>query len=309
VYYARMNLVNLQYFVQVSRKGSFAAVARDHGKAPTTVSRAIASLEAELGVRLFQRTTRHLDLTKAGSEYLEAVEEAMALLVQAGEKALVDTLTPRGILRMTASTTFGQVGVVPLLPGFMTRYPKLDVEFLLTDSRLDLISERIDVAIRLGTLHDTNLVATLLCEVPYHVCASPKYLKSHGTPKSPVELIERDCLHLTLPEFNVWQFRDHKGDIERVAVRGRLTCSNVRALKQCTLSGMGIALLPRWVVHSELISGDLVDLFQTWTVGASAFKVPVWLLYPSWQHLPLKVRIFIDYIKEAYRTSWPWHSP
>jgi DNA-binding transcriptional LysR family regulator len=301
-----MNLNDLQLFVEVARKGSFAAVARDHDKAATTVSRAIAGLESELGVRLLQRSTRRMHLTEAGRVYLETAEEAMALLAQAGEKAVALTGRPYGKLRMTTSATFGQVGIVPLLPGFLERYPELDVELLMSDTRLDLISERIDVAIRLGSLHDTNLVATKLCDVPYHVCASPGYLRHQGRPKQPTDLTERDCLYLNLPGFNTWQFSDIRHRIVKVTVRGRFICSNVRALKQCALSGMGIVLLPRWIVHHELTSGELIDLFPEWMAGTEEFKVPVWLLYPSQQHLPLKVRVFIDYVKDAYRAMLPW---
>jgi DNA-binding transcriptional LysR family regulator len=303
-----MNLTNLQLFMEVVRKGSFAAVARDHGKAATTVSRAIASLEAELGVRLLQRSTRRMHLTEAGREYLDTVEEAMALLGRAGDQALALTDRPCGKLRITASATFGQVGIVPLIPGFLERYPELDVELLLTDVRLDLISERIDVAVRLGPLLDANLMTTKLCDIPCHICASPGYLHRHGRPKQPTDLIERDCLNLTIPEFNSWQFRDTRDHIEKIPIQGRFTCSNVRALKQCALSDMGIALLPRWIVHHELSSGELIDLFPEWQVGTEEFNVPVWLLYPSRQHLPLKVRVFIDYIKDAYRFRYPWDS-
>jgi DNA-binding transcriptional LysR family regulator len=124
----------------------------------------------------------------------------------------------------------------------------------------------------------------------------------------PTDLSTLNCLYLSLPEFNSWQFRDIKNRIQRVIVRGRLTCSNVRALKQCALSDMGVALLPQWIVKHELTSGKLIDLFPEWEVGTEDFKVPVWLLYPSQQHLPLKVRVFIDYIKDAYQTGFPWDS-
>ena len=303
-----MDLKNLQLFIEVVHRESFAAVARSHDKSPSSVSRAVAALEAELGVRLLQRSTRRLQLTEAGRDYFNAVEEAMASLAQAGERAQSLTERPRGVLRVTTSVTFGQVGIVPLLPVFMERYPELELELLLTDTRLDLLAERIDVAIRLGALDDTKLVATKLCDVPYIVCASVGYMRRYGALEEPLDLNGRDCLRLSLPEHGVWRFRNTRGQISKISVRGRVRCTNVRALKQCALSGMGIALLPSWVVHQELASGELVQLFSGWSAGATEFVVPVWLLYPSRQHLPLKVRTFIDYVKGCFHGTPPWES-
>jgi DNA-binding transcriptional LysR family regulator len=301
-----MNLGNLQLFIEVVRRGSFAAVARDHDMAASSVSRAVAALEERLGARLLQRSTRRLELTEAGRHYFDRVEGLIEELALAGERATELTETPRGVLRITASATFGQIGVVPLLPAFTRRYPELDIELLLTDSRLDLVADRIDVAIRLGKLQDTTHVATRLCSVPFHVCASPGYLARHGVPDRPADLAQRDCLHLHLPDFANWRFRDREGRTERVAVRSRVVISNAQALKQCVLADMGITLLPRWVVHQELANGELAALFTDYAVGVTEFEVPVWLLYPSRRHLPLKVRAFAEFVRERFRGEAPW---
>lgn len=301
-----MNLENLKLFVAVARRGSFAAVAYDLGKAPSSVSRAIAALEEELGVRLLQRNTRRQLLTQAGIAYLEAVEEATETLAQASDQAAALTERPRGVLRVTASATFGQIGILPLLPDFMARYPGLDVELLLTDTRLDLIAERIDIAIRLGHLTDNTLIATKLASAPFRICASPAYLKRFGMPKSPSELAGHDCIHPALPGFGVWRFRDTDGLTVEVAVHSRLICSNALALGQCAVSGMGVTLLPDWVAQTGLVSGELVDLFPNWRVGTTEFEVQIWIVYPSRRHLPLKVRLFIDHVKEAFSGKVPW---
>ncbi len=304
-----MNLQNLELFLEVVRRGSFAAVARSRDKAASSVSRAVSALEEELGVRLLQRTTRRIELTEAGREYFDAVEEAMASLNQATERAQALTQRPRGLLRVTTSVTFGQVGIVPLLPAFLERHPELDLELLMTDTRLDLVSERVDVAIRLGALDDRRLVATKLCDIPNAICASPDYLRRFGLPRKPSDLDGHDCLCLSLPQHDVWRFRDATNRTDEISIHGRFRSTNVRALRQCASNAMGIAILPRWIAHRELATGELVQLFTDYAVGTTEFEVPVWLLYPSKQHLPLKVRRFIDYVKDCFKRSLPWEDP
>lgn len=303
-----MDLGNLQLFVEAVRRGSFAAVARDHGSAASSVSRAIKSLEEELGVRLFQRSTRRLELTEAGQQYFASVEGLVEELRRAGEKASELTETPTGTLRLTAPVTFGQIGVMPLLPVFTERYPGVDIELLLTDNQLDLLVERIDVAVRLGNLSDSAYVATRLYSESFVVCASRRYLARRGHPNAPADLSGHDCLRFHIADYATWRFRDGNGRIESVAIRSRVVISNAQALKQCALADMGITLLPRWVVHRELASGELVELLGDYTAGAADFDVPVWLLYPSRRYLPLKVRVFAEFVREAFRHKAPWDS-
>ncbi len=303
-----MDLHHLQLFVEVVRRGSFAAVARDHRSAPSSISRAVRSLEEALGVRLFQRSTRRLELTEAGRGYFASVEGLVEELQRAAEVASKLTETPSGTLRITASATFGQVGIVPLLPAFTQRYPQLAIELLLTDTRLDLVADRIDVAIRLGPLTDSTYIASRLHIERYVICATPHYLAHHGRPTCPAELSRHNTLHLPLPEFDNWQFRAPNGRIEKVAVQSRLLISNAQALKQCALAHMGIALLPRWVVTQEERRGELERLLPEYAVGTSEFEIPVWLLYPSRRYLPLKVRAFAEFMRDAFRHAAPWES-
>jgi DNA-binding transcriptional LysR family regulator len=303
---AQMNLFNLQLFIEVVRRGSFSAVARDHDMASSSVSRAVASLEEDLGARLLQRTTRRLELTEAGRQYFEDIEGLIEELALAGERTAELSETPRGVLRFTAPATFGQIAIVPLLPAFTRRYPALDLDALLTDTCLDLVADRIDVAVRLGKLQDTSQIATQLCAVPLHVCASPGYLARHGAPARPTELARHDCMHLSLGDFSNWRFRDRSGRTESVKVHSRVVISNTQALKQCALADMGIALLPGWMVERELENGELIALFSEFAVGVTEFEVPVWLLYVSRRHLPLKVRVFVEFIREQFRNGPPW---
>lgn len=301
-----MSLANIQLFIEVVRRGSFAAVARDRNIASSSVSRAVAALEEELGTRLFQRTTRRLELTEAGRRYFDSVEDAIEALALAGERAAKLSETPRGILRVTASATFGQMGIVPLLPELTRRFPELSIELLLTDNRLDLVAERIDVAIRIGQLLDTTYVATRLGSTTYHVCASPKYLARRGKPVKPADLARHDCLQLYLSGYGTWRFRNRRGKTETIAIGSRVAISNVQAIKQCILADMGIALLPEWMVRRELASGELVALFGDYDVGAAEFEIPVWLLYPSRRHLPMKVRAFTEFVQECFKNAPPW---
>ena len=170
-----MDISTLQIFVEVMRQGSFAAVARDRDLDPSSVSRTIAALEKELGVRLFQRTTRRLSPTEAGTVYFERIEPLVEEMQQAIDIALDTAGQPKGTLRVTASVSFGQKCIVPLLPDFGFRYPELAIDLFLTDAVVDLFAERIDLAIRLGLLTDSTLVAQPLMRTRYRVCASPQY--------------------------------------------------------------------------------------------------------------------------------------
>lgn len=295
-----MNLHLLAIFIQVVRRGSFAAVARDRDTDASSISRAIAALEKELGIRLFQRTTRKLVLTEAGTAYFERVVPLIEGLEAAHSEAADLSDTARGLLRVTASVSFGQKVLVPLLPEFTRRYAELSVELVLTDSVLDLLAERIDCAIRLGTLPDSSLVAQQLLKVIYRVCASPAYLEQHGRPHSPRELANHACLRLPFQGFRTrWIFREAHADMLEIPVDGRVVISNALALEQCAVAGMGVALLPHWIVDEQIRSGSLIDLFPDYQVTATDFNTAAWLVYPSRAYIPHKVRVLGDFLKRA----------
>lgn len=290
----------LQLFVEVMRQGSFAAVARDRDLDPSSVSRAIAGLEEELGIRLFQRTTRQLSPTEAGIAYFERIEPLVEAMQQAIAIATDISGQPKGVLRMTTSTSFGKRCVVPLLPDFQMTYPDLAVDLLLTDAVVDLIAERVDVAIRLGLLSDSTLIAEQLMRTYYSVCASPKYLEQYGQLKRPGDLENHNCLLFPLEGFRSrWIFRDRNGDESEVLVQGRTTISNAIALQQCAIAGMGLALLPNWLIDEDLRAGSLINVFPDYDVTATNFSTAAWLIYPSRAYVPLKVRVFVDFLKNS----------
>lgn len=302
-----MDIALLQIFVEVMRRGSFASVAHDRNVGPSSISRAIAALEQELGVRLFQRTTRRLEPTEAGMIYLARVESVVEELEQARVMAADMSKRPRGTLRVTAPVTFAQLHLAPLFPELSKEYPDLCFEMLLTDQMVDLFAERIDLAIRLGPLSDSTLIANRLCSTEYRICASPGYLEWHGAPKTPEALSDHNCLLFPLPGFRSrWRFRDRHGSITEVPVHGRWLISNSLALRQCAIGGMGITLLPTWLVGQSLRAGELTNLFPDYDVTATEFDTAAWLLYPSRAYLPLKVRVFVDFLKAKFGNDPPW---
>jgi len=301
-----MEIDTLRTFIDVMRRRSFAAVARDRNVDPSSVSRTIAALEQQLGVRLFNRTTRQLSPTEAALAYFDRLEPLIDEFLRATEMASDSAETPHGTLRITAPVSFAQVNLVPLLPEFGHRYPDLSFELLLTDRLLDLVEERIDLAVRLGRLSESSLIAHRLCEMVYVVCASPEYLRRKGRPKTPIELERHECLHYPVQGYGPrWRFRQTDGAILDVPIRARVQATNGMALRLCAIAGMGVLLLPRWNVAAELRSGALMDLFSNYQVTASEFDLGAWMLYPSRSYLPLKVRAFADFLKEKFKHGAP----
>lgn len=294
-----MELSVLQTFVDVVKQGSFAAVARERNVDPSSVSRAIAALEEELGIRLLQRTTRQLSPTEAGIVYFRRIEPLVEEMQQAIDVAADISGQPKGTLRITASVSFGLKRIVPLLPDFKSMYPDLTVDLLLTDTTVDLFTERIDLAVRLGLLADSTLIAQQLMQTRYFVCASPQYLNQKGHPKIPSEIENHTCLLFPLAGFrSKWRFKNSDREETEVFIQGRTIISNAIALQQCAIAGMGLALLPNWLIEDDLSDGQLVNVFPSYDVTATEFETAAWLVYPSRAYVPLKVRVFIDFLKQ-----------
>ncbi len=290
-----MDVSSLRLFVEVMRQRSFTEVAKIERMAPSSVSRAIASLEAELGCRLFQRSTRKLEPTEAGMRYFERVAPLLEDLAEAGEMMADSAAEPRGTLRVSAPTVFGQMFLVPVVEELHKRYPDLSIELLMSDAYVDLVGERIDVAIRLGTLSDSSYIARRVHRIRFQVCASQAYLEKHGAPAMPQEVAEHECLLFPRGEHSLnWLFRDTAGSTEEVKIHGRCLITNSEAIRQCALSGMGLALLPDWLVESDVESGALQTLFDNFEVSATGFDNAVWVLQPSREYVPLKTKVFIQ---------------
>lgn len=293
-----MDTETLSLFIEVVQQGSFAAAARDRDLDPSSVSRAIAALEGELNVRLFQRNTRVMTLTEAGEHFFNRLEPLVDDISRIREELVSLRADPVGTLRLSASVAFGQIVIVPLLSRFQALFPKLKLELILTDTNLDLVADRIDLAIRLAPSYRADVIGSKLFATRYRVVASPAYLDREGAPDHPSQLSSRACLLFALPDFRSrWIFRDGDATFE-VPVQGNIVASSALALRQAALDGVGPALLADWLIEGELTRGELIDLFPTSEVTATSFDTAAWLLYPSRTFMPLKVRATIDFLRD-----------
>lgn len=294
-----MDFQRLQTFRDVAELGSLAAAARASRQDPSAVSRSIAGLEAELGVRLFQRSTRRLTLTEAGETYLSRIRPLLEELAAAHEAASGLVERPRGCLRVTTSNAYGQTVLAPLLPAFHTAYPEIDLELVCADNALDLVAERIDVAVRLGPRPVGDVVASRLRSTSKRLVASPNYLATHRPIRTPQDVSDHVCLRFLAEGYrDHWLFRDPQGQELVVPVFGALATANATVLHDMTLAGMGLTLLSDWMTDDDIAAGRLIELLPNWTAAAGHFDTAIWVLYPSRRFLPHKARVFIDHLRE-----------
>ena len=278
-------------FVAVAECGRFSAAAQRLGLSSSQVSRQIARLEERLQSRLFYRTTRTVTLTEAGQTFLQhcqrlqdAREEAMQAMGDLASE-------PRGLLRMTCAVTYGERFIVPLVTAFMRRYPKLAVDIELSNQTRDLHQEGFDVAIRLGRLPDSRMLATKLAPRHMYLCAAPQYLQHYGRPHSLSELSRHNCL---VGSSDLWIFQQD-GREASVRVQGNWRCNSGQAVLEATRAGLGLCQLPDYYVGNDLRSGALVSLLDNHQPPNTA----VWALYPQQRHLSPKVRLLIDALREG----------
>lgn len=288
-----MDLEQLRIFAEVYRARGFAAVAKARGVAPSSISRQVAGLEAALQVRLFQRSTRSLAPTEAGAAFHARIEPLIEELDAARAELADRTRGPVGRLRVTASVAYGQICIVPRLAAFRAAHPRITLDLFLTDSVVDLVAERIDVAIRHGVLADSALVARKLAAVRYLVVASPGYLAAHPPIRAPGDLAAHDCVTFPYDGFrDHWRFR--QGGIETdVAIRTVVSTGNAAAIRDCARAGLGLALLADWTLGDDLAMGRLVEVLPDWQAAGASFDVALWAIFPSRAFVPAKVRAFV----------------
>lgn len=296
-----MDTDDLETLMQVIRYGSFAAAARAQGLDPSSVSRAVSTLEAQLGTRLFQRSTRNLALTEAGSVFVERLQPMLDELAQARIAALDATGQVRGRLRVTVSNAFGMRRLSPLLPAFCEKHPALELDIVMTEKPVDIIGGQVDVAVRLGNLRDSSLIAVPLLDIGYHVVASPAWLRMQPQPLSaPQDLQAIPCLCFSRLGFrDHWLFNRAGADTIDVSIRPRLVGTNALLLREAALAGLGPTLQADWLVGDDIAEGRLVDLFPHYTVSTPEAPTKAWAMYPSRSHVPAKVRAFVDHLRGA----------
>lgn len=284
-------LKNMALFVEVARMRSFRGAAEAMGVPNSTMSRRIGALEKAIGLRLLHRTTRRVELTEAGQVYYERcrriVEEARIAHEQLGEMLA----QPCGVLRASLPVDFAIIYMAPLLAGFARRYPGVTFDFDLTPRRVDLVAEPYDVAIRMGELPDSGLIARRIARLPVQAYASPGYLAQSGEPRHPAELAQHECL--TLPKAGKWEL--HLGaDTVEVAVGGRFAVNSVGMLRRLATLDFGVVLLPEAAAAADVAAGRLRRILPDW----QARPTPVYALTET-RLLPAKTQRFIEFLQEG----------
>jgi DNA-binding transcriptional LysR family regulator len=277
---------NVAVFSEVAERGSFTEAARRLNRSPAAVTRAVAELEARLGVRLLDRTTRAVSVTEAGQRFLAGARRVLADLAEIEQAAMGQGSAPRGELRVTAPIVFGRRHVLPLVTDFLARYPDVSVRLILLDRLVDLVEEGFDVAIRIGTLPDTSAIATRAGSLRRIVAASPDYLKCRGEPKTPGDLGDHDTIaFLGIESMERWRFTNGEARI-----RPRLSVNTAEAAIDAAKTGFGITRVLSYQAVDELSDGSLVRLLREYETEPT----PVHALYPGGRHPPPKLRAFLD---------------
>ncbi len=285
-------LSDVRLFLLVAEERGFAPAARRAGVSATVATRRIASLEDDLGARLFNRSTRNVSLTEAGEVYRERAQEVIDAADRARHALEELRGTPRGTLAVTASPAMGQ-GLLQLMPAFLSVYPEIKVKFRFTEEQVDLIREGFDLAIRLGHPSDSTLVARQLMQSDFVICASPIYLEKRGKPKRPSDLSNHDCITMR----KRWHFSKDNEQFY-APVDGPLEINEGPLIIAAAVSGMGIMMVPDWIIRELLVTGTLVQVLSDYQIEPK--HTPVNAVYPARSHLPPKVRVFIDYLIEQY---------
>ena len=285
------NWEGVSEFVAVAEAESFTKASKRLGISTAQVSRQVSALETRMATKLFHRTTRKVSVTEVGKIYYQHCRQVLDGLEEA-ERAITNLQsTPRGLLKITAPVTYGEGTLAPLINDFIAKYPELEIKITLTNQKIDLIDEGFDLAVRLGQLEDSSMMAKRLGSRTQYVCASPNYLSTYGLPHSLSELEQHNCLQGTL---DYWRFQEN-GKTRNIRVRGNLTCNSGHALVDAAIKNIGIIQLPDYYVLPFIESGQLVPILEQNRQPEEG----IWALYPHNRHLSPKVRMLLDYLSEA----------
>jgi DNA-binding transcriptional LysR family regulator len=296
-------LKQIESFVAVAQKGSLTAAAHAEGVAPAVIGRRIDALEARLGVKLLVRTTRKITLTHEGSAFLEDCTRLLADLANAEASVSAGGVKASGYLRVTAPAGFGRRHVAPLVPRFIALHPDVHVSLNLSDRVVDIVNEGFDCAVRVGDLPDSALISVRLADNRRLCVAAPSYLKRAGTPKHPSELARHECLTLSsdASQTRGWAFMVD-GQITHLRPSGRLDCSDGQVLHDWCVAGLGIAWRSTWEVEHEIAAGQLQSVLDEFAAPPNG----IYAVFPHAKHLPLRVRLWIDFLKHTYGDPRYW---
>jgi DNA-binding transcriptional LysR family regulator len=296
-------LKQIESFVAVAAKGSLTAVAAAEGVAPAIIGRRIDALEERLGVKLLRRTTRRITLTHEGSAFLEDCQRILVDIANAEASVSAGGVKASGHLRVTAPGGFGRRHVAPLVPGFIAQHPEVSLSLNLSDRVVDIVNEGFDCAIRVGDMPDSNLVSLRLADNRRQCVAAPAYLAQAGEPKTPADLARHRCLTLSseASQTRGWAFRVD-GELVHVRPQGRLDCSDGQVLHEWCLAGLGIAWRSTWEVERDIAEGRLVEVLSDHAAPANG----IYAVFPQRRYLPLRVRLWIDFVKHSYGDAGYW---
>jgi len=262
-------------------------------------------LEARLGVRLINRTTRSLHLTDEGATYYDTCARLLSEIEEADAAVAAGRVEPRGPLKVALPASFGHQHVAPLVPGFALRYPNVQLALSLSDRNVNVIEEGFDLAIRIADLADSSLAARKLAPNRRVVCASPDYLHRHGTPNTPQDLLSHNCL--TTNDFSMsWDYKGPEGEPGTVRVSGRYACDNWEVLREWAIAGLGVALKSTWDVRQQLEDGSLIPLCPGYAFDSD---VAIYAVYPHRRLLPAKTRAFIEFLADSFGPEPYWDKP
>ncbi|MFC5510304.1 LysR family transcriptional regulator [Massilia jejuensis] len=289
-------------FVEVAARGSLSAAARAEGIAPAMIGRRLDALESRLGVKLLQRTTRRLALTDEGAAFLEDCQRILADMDEAETAVSERSAHARGHLLVSAPAGFGRQHVAPLLPSFLAEHRDLTVNLNLNDRVVDVVGEGVDVAIRIASLADSNLVGVKLADNARVVVASPAYLKRHGTPRTLDDLARHNCLAISSEgSQRGWTFRNHHKTVT-LKVAGNLVCNDGEVLHDWALDGKGLAWRSMWEVGAQIEAGQLVTVLDDYAAPGNDIHA----VFAQRRHLPLRIRVFVDFLRRAYAHADYW---
>lgn len=296
-------LKQIESFAAVAARGSLTAAANAEGVAPAVIGRRIDALEARLGVKLLVRTTRKITLTHEGSAFLEDCQRLLADLANAEASVSAGGVKASGYLRVTAPAGFGRRHVAPLVPRFIAQHPDVNVSLNLSDRVVDIVNESYDCAVRVGDLPDSSLISVRMADNRRLCVATPAYLKRAGVPKHPSELLRHECLTLSsdASQTRGWAFVVD-GAVTHLRPSGRLDCSDGQVLHDWCVAGLGIAWRSTWEVEQEIASGALVTVLDEFAAPPNG----IYAVFPHAKHLPLRVRLWIDFLKHTYGDPAYW---
>jgi DNA-binding transcriptional LysR family regulator len=297
----------LNSFIAVAGSSSFSQVARQQAVAVSSVTRKIDWLEAEIGTRLFHRSSRRVMLTDAGEQFLPRARHILAELAQAKEALASINADPRGLMTITAPTIFGRRHLAPAVASFLARYPMIEVDLHVSDTLVDLAEQRVDVAIRIGVLPDSDLLATRLATLHPLVCASPAYIARHGRPATPEDLLDHNCITVATPAAAgpAWRFAGINRGIA-LPVRGNLRTDDKDCALQTALAGIGIAHLASWVASEDIVAGRLVSLFPDALTPEPKTLPAIYALRMPGRSFEAKARLFIAHLRDVIGQTPYW---